>query len=319
MGHQDVTISGSTIVDGRNVSASNTGIAGIGVNHTSLTSTGSTAYGSGFNGQTITGKLFTGEVTVTGSNITLSGCAFAWGGAVGNGTDIALEVSGSNCTIEDCTFDPTNFGANPSNALYIACLISGGSGNTVQRCDIGRTENGITMDSGTITNPLIQWNYIHDLVGNDNDCIEVYGAVSGLQVLNNWLTQSPAPGNVSNGGAESSFNIAPYASGHSVANTLVQGNFMDGGIVSVVVDNQSTGTITFTKFVGNFDGGHQNAVVGQYTALQNNDGRAITHDDTAQASDPNSIQWPNAGVNANHWYACTGLTPDNSGQIIDEG
>jgi hypothetical protein len=304
-----------SVFDGRSIKASNTGLNYHGIDPATLVTTGSTTYGSGFNGQTISGKKFTGEVTITGSNITLQDCWMNWGDAPGNGTDIALEVSGSNNTILGCLFGPPS-----TKAFYVACLVSGGSGNTVKRCDMGFTENGVTCDGGVQSSLLITENYIHDLQGADNDCIEIYAAISGVQILNNWLTQSPAPSNVSNGGAESSINIAPYAGSNSVDHVTSQGNFCDGGIVSTLVDVQSTGTITYTKFVGNFLGGHNNpAVVGIYNALQNNDGRAITHDDAAQAANPGSIQWPNSGPNANYWWACTGLTPDNSGLVINEG
>lgn len=283
--------------------AANTGLAGIGVNPGSLTPQGATTYSTS---QTVTGKKFTGQVQVTGDDVILSGCQFAWGGA----DTIPVLVNANRCKIQDCQFLPTT-----GLAYYICVEAIGGDGLQVLRCDMSTCENGVTLQTTSpLTNVTIQGNYIHDLTGPDCDGIEVY-AGSFVNILGNTLVQGTGAGN------ESSVNIAPWQPGVSVDHVTMQGNFMDGGIVSIVVDDtQSTGTITYAKIVANYFGGHNDpAVVGIYNALQNNGSQAITHDDAAQAANPASIQFPNSGGNVNYWWNCTGLTPDRSGQTINEG
>src|SRR5215471_20163010 len=123
----------SGILDGRSMNASNTGLNYHGINPASLTTQGAILYDSSFNGQTVSLKKFTGEVTITASNFTLKDCWMNWGGA----NTIALECSGSNNLIQGCLFSPTS-------SFYIAAIISGGSNNTVMRCDMSNTENGVT-------------------------------------------------------------------------------------------------------------------------------------------------------------------------------
>ena len=295
-------------LDGRFVNASNTGLAGIGVDPATLTTQGAITYSTA--GQTITGKKFTGRATITGDNITISGCQFV-GGDVGATAYIPCRVSGgSNFTIQDCTFTP-----DTGLAFYIGIDIIGGDGATIQRNDIGTCSNGITLDVGTITNTLIQYNYIHDLTGGDNDCVEVY-AGSGVTILNNWLVLSSDSATHD----QSSINIAPYRSGIAVDHVLARGNFMDGGNVSVVDAVISPGgPTTNTKFIRNWFGGHQKPSHGQYLALLNSQNQPIVHTDADQSANQSAILWPNSGSDVNYWYNSVGLVPDMSGQIVDVG
>ena len=292
------------LVDGRARNATNTGFAGDGVSSGSLTPvSGNPTYST--TNQAVTGKSFTGLVTVTASGVTFKDCLFAGGGA--NWVPLAISSSATNCVVDHCTFAPTS-----GQTFYIA-IHANGSGTVISKCDISGTENGITIDNGSVTGVTIDSNYIHDLVGSDNDCIEVY-AGTNVTIKNNYLYTGTGTGQ------ESSINIAPWQGSVSVSNCVVQDNFMDGGNTSMVVDLQSTGTIHGTKVVRNWFGGHNNTGVwGRYMCLQNNDSRSYVNDDTALASSPDAIEWPSSGTDANHWWGCSDLTPDRTNAVAMPG
>lgn len=280
--------------------ATNTGLFGIGVDPASLTPQGTISYNTP--NQTITGKNFTGQVLVRATGVTIHGCQFAWGGA----NSIALDVGANNCIVEDCTWAPTTF-------FYVSLIATGCDGLIVRRCNMSTTENGVTLESGGagLTNVTIRDNFIHDLTGADNDCIEVY-AGDHVNIVHNSLVLG------ANGGNEAGVNIAPWNGATNATYITVTDNWIDNGITHTLVDVQSTGVIQYVKFLRNYMGGHTQQY-GSYTAFQNNDARAITHNDTEQAANPGSVQWPNTGPDVNYWYNCTGLVPDQSGQIINLG
>ena len=289
------------ITDGRDVNASNTGLTGAGIDPASLTTTGGTTYGTAFNGQTISGKRFTGTVSVTGSGITFSGCESQIGGA----NAIGFQVTGADNTFEDLTIIPT-----AGHSFYIG-IHNSGSGTTIQRCDISGGENLITND-GPANDYLIQLNYLHDnsIVSNSSghpDCIEVYGGSGGTISKNNINLGALAD--------DAGINIAPFGGSTSTNNITIADNFILGGIVDVLVDLQSSGTINYLAVLRNWISGYTNPnVIGRYAALQNQDRRAIVSTAAEQAADPTAILWAD-----NTWWACAGLSPDRTGQPVTFG
>jgi hypothetical protein len=294
-----------SVFDGRFISSLNTGLNYLGVDPASLTPQGSTTFSTP--GQTVTGKAFTGQVNLGADNITLQGCSIGGGGA----DTFALVVTGNNCTVTGCLILPTG-----GNAFYIAVSVQA-AGLTLLRNDISRCENGITHDAGSPANSIIRENYIHNLTGPDCDGIEVYNG-SNITIQNNRMDQSDSAEIT-----ESGVNIAPYGGSRSVSNVVLTGNYLNGPCNTLVlVDLQSTGTITGTKVYGNYMGGNTNpGVFGHYMCLQNSQSRPLTNDDAGEAANPNSILWPTtAGGSAfNYWYNCAGLSPDRTGTVALPG
>lgn len=289
------------VVHGRDVHAdgSNTGIAGIGVSSGSLTNTGATTYST--NGQTITGRRFTGTVSITGSNITLSGCQIDLAGSFSKG----IYVTGNNVTIEDCTIFATS-----GQSMYMCIHASGGTGLMIRRVNATGGENVVTIETSGVT---IEDSYLHhpsnaSNPGGHKDVIEVYGGSDTLIQRSRLVHDADETAVI---------NIAPWFGSTSVANTIVQDCYIDGGIMHFVVDLQSTGTITYTKVLRNDMGGHTApGVIGRYAALNNSDGRSVVNTQAAQNSAPNSILWPTSGGDQSYWVDCADLSPDRTGQVI---
>lgn len=294
------TSGGGGITHGQQVNASNTGIAGVGLTAGDLTSQAGQTYST--NSQTITGRRFTSPVVVTGSGVTLRNCLFDFAG--GSSTR-ALRIQGNNCTVENCTI-----GTNGATSYYHAILIEA-DGATINRCDLSNAENVIEDDGN---NTLVLESYLHDAQAISNpgghvDVIEVYGG-------NNHTYRRCRLGD-DTADVTATVNIAPWFGSSSVAGVLIEDCFVDGGNAHVLVDLQSTGTITNVKVVRNKMGGHTSpGVFGRYAPLQNSDSRAITGSDAAQALNPNSIQWPTSGADLNTWDECSDLTPDNTGLTV---
>jgi hypothetical protein len=289
----------AAITHGQQVNATNSGIAGLGLVDGDLTSTAGQTYST--NGQTITNRLFTGGVTVSGSNVTLQGCKFRFAGGLNSK---ALVVTGSNVTIRGCTLVPS------SGSWYMAIHASAGTGLLVDACDISGAENNMTVETESVT---VQYSYLHDSsnisdTSGHRDAIEIYGG-SGHTLKLNRITH-PA-------GETAAINIAPWFGSTVVANVTIDDNFIDGGNMHMVVDLQSTGSITNTRVRRNRMGGHTDpAVIGRYVALNDVDGRGTVETEGALTSAPNKILWPTTGADLNTWQECSDLSPDRTGQTI---
>lgn len=295
------SVAGGAITHGSQVNASNTGIAALGLTDGDLASTAGTTYST--NGQTVTNKLFTDTITVSGSNIILQGCKFTFGGGANTK---CLVVTGTNVTVRNCTILPS------SGSWYMGIHATGGTGLTVDACDISGCENNMSVDAG-VDSVTVQYSYLHAASNASNpsghrDALELYGG-SGHVVKLSRLTH-PA-------GETAVINIAPWFGSASVANASIDDCFIDGGNMHFVVDLQSTGSITNTRVRRNKMGGHTDpAVIGRYAALNDVDGRGIVNTEAALAANPNAILWPTTGPDVNRWDECSDLVPDLTGQII---
>jgi hypothetical protein len=286
---------GGAITHGRQVNATNTGITGAGISAGSLTSNAGGTYST--NGQTITGYAFTGTVTLNGDNITLSGCTVTLSGSSSKG----VIINGAGCIVEDCTIT-----APSGQSMYMGIHVSNGTNATIRRCDISRGENNMTIENGPTT---VTESYLHDSSnasnpGGHRDCIEVYGG-NDVTLNKNRLVHPT--------GETSVVNIAPWWGSTSVDSCTIDDNWIDGGMEHIIVDLQSTGTITNTRIRRNDFGGH--TANGDYFALLDNDGRGTVGTEAALTSNPNAILYPPSGADANYWQDCTGLAPDRSGTI----
>ncbi len=294
------TTGGGGITHGQQINATNTGIAGAGLTVGDLTSQAGTTYAT--NNQTVTGRRFTSPVVISADGVTLSNCLFDFAG--GSATR-ALRVTGNNATLNNLTI-----ATNGASSYYHSILIEG-NGCTVYRCDLSQAENVIEDDGD---NTLILESFLHNAQAISNpgghvDVIEVYGG-------NNHTYRRCRLGDASLD-VTATINIAPWFGSSSVAGVLIEDCFIDGGNAHVLVDLQSTGTITNVKVVRNIMGGHTSTgVFGRYTPLQNSDSRAITGSDAAQALNPGSIQWPTTGADLNTWGECSDLSPDRTGQTV---
>lgn len=289
------------ISHGQQVNASNTGLVALGLDDTDLISTPGAVYSTP--GQTITNRLFTDQVRITANNITLRNCKIRWAGSA---NAKAVIVTGSNVTLKNCLIVPS------SGSWYMGVNASGGSGLTIDACDISGCENLLTIDAG-VDNVTVQYSYMHDSSavsnpGGHRDVIEVYGG-SNHSIRMNRLVHPP--------GETAAINVAPFYSNTSVSNVNVDDNFIDGGNMHVCVDKQSTGTQTFLRFRRNVMGGHTDpAVAGRYYALNDVKGVGLVDTEAALAATPTKILWPATGPDVNRWGECSDLTPDRTGQII---
>lgn len=292
------------ISHGQQINAGNTGIGALGLVDGNLTTVAGATYSSANNGQTISNRLFTDTVTISGSNITLQGCKFRWGGAQ---NAQAVVVTGTGVTLKNCTIAPS------SSSWYTGVRASGGSGLTIDACDISGAENNLTIDAG-VNGVTVQYSYLHgasnlaDPAGH-LDCVEIYGGSNHVLRMNR-LTH-PAT-------ETATINIAPFVASTNVSNVAIDDNFLDGGIEHILVDLQSTGgSITNTRVRRNRMGGHTDpGTLGRYSALYDVDGRGVVRTEAALSSSPNSILWPITGGDENRWAECEDLVPNNAGQII---
>jgi len=116
--------------------ASNTGLLGAGILEAGLTNQGAITYSA--NGQTVTGKRFTGTVTVTGANVTISGCLFEF--APGAGVHMLRNESGpGGLTVVNCTFRCTS-----ATSGVNWCIMARQPKCTIRRCDVSGGENCLT-------------------------------------------------------------------------------------------------------------------------------------------------------------------------------
>lgn len=298
------TSGGGGITHGQQVNASNTGIAGVGLTAGDLTSQAGQTYST--SGQTIELKRFTSPVVITGDNITLRKCLFDFAG--GSTTKAILISDGTTgTTVEDVTVHPPD-----ASTSYYFAVENDGTNTTVRRCDLAGAENCFG-DFGAGT--LLELSYLHDARATSNpgghvDVIETYFAAANIYRLNRI-------GDAIASDVTASINVAPWFGSSSVTGLDVVDNHIDNGNAHILVDLQSTGTITNVRVLRNTMGGHTNVgVFGRYAALQNSDSRAIVADDAAQALNPNAIQWPTTGANRNTWAECSDLSPNNSGQTV---
>lgn len=290
-----VVVSGVTITHGRQVFASNTGLAGAGVSESGLQTVNGATYST--NGQVIEGKLFTGPVIITGNDITIRKCKFIMSGS----STKSLDISGNGARIEYCMF-------TSSLAVYMQVHV-GGSNAVVYRCDAGFAENIVTIEADACR---IEESYLHDATNAANasahrDTVEIYGG-DGSTIIRSKLIHPS--------GETATVNIAPWWGSTDCNQTTIDDSYLDGGHAHILVDLQSTGTIQYTRVRRNDFGGHSAAnIFGRYTALQNNDGRAISQNETQLAASPDSILWPSTGVDVNHWADCSDLVPDRTGEV----
>jgi hypothetical protein len=293
------SIAAAGITHGQQVNAGNTGIAAQGLVDGDLTSTAGTTYST--NGQTITNRLFTGTVTVSGSNVTLVGCKFAFGGGANTK---GLVVTGSNVTVQNCTFAPT------SGSWYMGIHAANGTGLVVDYCDVSGCENNMTIETSGVT---VRRSYMHDssnasAPAGHKDVIEIYGGNDTVIELSRLVHPADETAVI---------NIAPWFGSTSVDNTRVQDCFIDGGHMHFVVDVQSSGQITNTRVLRNRMGGHTTpGVIGRYSALNDSDGRGTVGSEVALAAATSKILWPTSGADLNTWQDCADLSPDRTGETV---
>lgn len=294
--------SDSGISNGQSIGAGNTGIAGSGVSFGSLTSHPGGAFTT--NGQIIENLKFDQSDTIwlQGTNQIVRNCVIMINGADNyNG----IRVDGSGALIENVLIIP---GAGTSYKWGIN--FNSGTGLTVRSVDISNCENGVTLIG---TGCTLERSYLHNMVpysnlGGTPNCIELYAGSNHIIKLNR-IGDGVA-------GVQSTIVVAPQGS-NSSAGVDIFDNFIDGGLSHLLIDNQSSGTLTNVRVLRNKMGGHTaTGVYGRYVPVINSDGRAITENDAAQASDTASIQWPSSGVNVNTWAECSDLSPDKTGQTI---
>lgn len=296
------TAAGGSIVHGRQINASNTGIAGVGLTAADLTTVnGDVTYST--NGQTIELKKFTGRVTLSGNNITLRKCLITTPG--GQDTK-ALVNLGSNNLIEDVTILPS------SSSLYM-CIEQGGLNGTFRRIDASVSENILTNgNNGTTVDSC----YFHgtSLVGNPGghaDVVENYGGTD-MTIIRSKLMQTYGLG-------DAPINCAPYVNGDSADRFSILDCYLGGGNAHILVDKQPNdadvlGLIRYMKVLRcDFDGHTDN---GRYNPFQDNDSRGIVYTAAAQAANPHAILWPTSGPDASHWVDCSDLTPNRTGQAV---
>jgi hypothetical protein len=289
--------------------ATNTGLLGAGISESSLTNQGTITYGSSSNGQTIRGKRFTGTVTLSGNNITIDGSLFEVPPGMNN---IALINTGTGNIIRN-----SNFRTSPNRSIYIQVHQRDGS-LTVQLCNITQGENNITIDGGSLH---LDQSFIHDPSGADNpaahiDGIEVYGGSNHIlerSTISNKPDDTVAP-----------INIAPWYGATVVSGTTIQDNYLDGGNIHALIDQQSTGGVRFSRFLRNRMGGHTYNF-GSYDAFSNYESRPYLQTEAALQANPDGILWPtgNSDPDRNIWYYCTNnpfgylnLSPDRTGQTV---
>jgi hypothetical protein len=289
--------------------AANTGLAGAGISESSLTNQGSITYGSTFNGQTISGKRFTGVVTITGSNITLSGNLHT-----GSGSGMrAIVARGANLTIKDSTMRPS------SGSIYTWVLVE--SGNlTLDSVDMAGAEDLISYYGGS--NHVLRRSYLHGASNVSNpsghrDAIEAYGG-NGLLFEQNTIIHPSSE--------TSAINIAPWSGSASISGLTVQDNYIDGGNMHFVYDLQSSGSISATRVKRNRMGGHTYPSFGPYIALNNvTNGIQVQTESQLTANPNNRILWPTGSTDPdrNIWFYTVNnplgypnISPNRDGQTV---
>jgi hypothetical protein len=255
-------------------------------------------------GEVIERRRFTSTVTITGDDVTLRGCLFDLG--AGGENDRALVVSGEASGFH---LDHTTITADAGSSIYHGVLIDGAAATRLTRNDISRGENNIE-DDGDDT--VIEYNFVHDSSNDDNpaghrDAIEIYGGDRHTLRFNR-LTH-PA-------GETAVINVAPWAGDASVEGLVLTDNFLDGGNMHTLVDDQAGG-VRGVSVLRNKLGGHTNPGYGPYRALNNHDGRAIVGTADELAADPEAIHWPTEGDDVNRWSDCADLEPDRTGEVVE--
>jgi hypothetical protein len=285
------------------VNATNTGIAGKGLVSGDLTPQAGTTVNTP--GTTFLRRRFTSTVTVAADNVTFRECLFTHGG--GSLTRGINHTAGANLLVEDCTIVPS------SGSWYFGIALGGGDDTIIRRCDISNCENNLLIESDDV---LLEFSYLHDSSNASNpsghrDAIEVYSG-SNMHIRMNRITH-PA-------GETAAINIAPWSGGSDVDNCLVEDNFIDGGNMHVVIDLQSSGDITNTRFKRNKFGGHTDpGVVGSYFALNNVQGRPAYDTELELAGNVSGILWSTDDLDPdrNTWDECDDLIPDRTGETVE--
>lgn len=289
------------VTHGQQINATNTGIAGAGLTVGDLTAhSGGTLSTPG---ATLTRRRFTAPVVITADGVTLEECLFDFAG--GSSTS-ACRITGDGCSLSWC-----EIGTDGATSYYRSLFLDEAVGTTIYRCDIHDGEN-CSEDDGTDTLWLESFLHSAQAVSNPGGHVDVVEIYAG----DNHTFRRCRLGDGS-AGVTATINVAPWFGAVSVDGVLVEDCFVDGGNAHILVDVQSTGTISNVKVVRNKMGGHTSpGVFGRYTPLQNSDGRSITNDDAAQALAPGSIQWPTTGDQVNTWDECDDLTPDRTGETV---
>jgi hypothetical protein len=309
-----VALSGAPI-DGRIISAANTGYTGLGATSGNLTN-----HAGGNVSASLSRRKFTAPVVITGNNVTLSECWFSF---AGGSTTNPLIINGNNAVVTYCTIAPSD-----ANSFYNCILPDDNSLNClIQRCDVSKGNNIISINGGY---GIIEECYLHDTLDTFNadphkDNIEMYGNDDiGWVIRNNRLK-------FGDGGVVSNINCAPWfnpAGGGPGAtaknNTIGPGNWLSGSARTFTVgnggSNQGVNSITNFKIFGNFITG-DNSTFGAHSIITNSDGRTIAQTITELNAHPTWIYAPAAqdGANApNVWYGDTaaGVSPSLDGQVV---
>ncbi|GAA1313740.1 hypothetical protein Psi02_64960 [Planotetraspora silvatica] len=194
------------------------------------------------NGQTVVGKDFHGFVKVTGNDITFRNCVFR-GRATSRNAALLDTEDGSGTIVEDSEFVPSN----PS-----ATIDGIWAKNTkIYRSDIHGSVDGVKAFSDT----LVQDSYIHDMkrFGSDpnqgggathNDGVQSFGDIARVTLRHNTIDMS-------------GLKDANAAYQSSARDSLIEGNFLDGGGCTLNFSHKDAGTsISGIRVVGNRFGRH---------------------------------------------------------------
>lgn len=303
-----VQVGSQPITHGVMMGESNTGLNYRGVSRASLTympgpQTFSTA------GVTIQGKIFDSRIDITANNITIQDCLMYGGSLNEFGFLMANGISGT-------TFSGVDIRRDTDLSWYICLQVADGCTNTIiTRCNLS---GGKTQLTNYGDNTQVTYSYFHDTdltsdPTNHPDNIEWYGGNNGL-IQYCSLPMGPVK-------YDGSINISPYDSGisRSVLGLNIYDNFIDGGQGHILVDNQGTGQVTNVQVLRNLFGGHTNPDTvmsfGIYHTFTDEDARGTVTTVAQQTANPQALLWPLSGADANYWYGCGDLSPDNSGLV----
>lgn len=299
----------SGITHGRQILAdgSNTGIAGAGLTSGDLTVSGGGTYV--VNGTTVTDTWFTSGVVLEGDDITFRNCLFSY---AGDANELVVEMIGDRGLLENCTILPTG-GTSFYKGVQIGTEASPAD-CVVRACDISRCENLLVLQGA---DDIVEECFLHTVDATSNpasphlDGIELFSGSDHI-IRRNRI------GGVNDPDENGAINLSPFFGAISVDGMDVLDNYIDGGNAHILIDVQSTGTVTNVRVLRNDMGGHTENGVTPYVAFQDNDGRGTVETAAAQALDTEAVLWPTSGPDANTWVDCDDLTPDRTGELVTQ-
>lgn len=289
------------IVDGRDVNTTVTGLNYNGVDSGDLVAM------SGYHnfttpGQIIEGKLFNDQIDVNADRVVFRNCMNVGGGD----NKIGFNVFGSHCV-----FEGVDVHAAVDTSWYIGIQIADDAvGTQLIGVDVSGGENNLTNYG---TEGYGKYSYIHDAsvdgkVDAHADNIEVYGGSIEFDRCNLPMGTLQE---------DASINIAPFG-GRTVTGMDVHDSVIDGGQAHIIAGADMP--VTNVKIRRNFCGGHTNpdpdTSFGIYMLASYWTDHGLCDTQAEQdASGGVLILCPETGPDANHWYGCSDLTPDNTGEI----